>query len=165
LPLSASEKSSLIHAPDRTAKGHRPYPTGDQARLRFVLPARDLGFLVEDTRSLLGFSDEVKAPAEAHRNDVRKGIADLKQMECRRSEIVAGCIGAEAPACVLTDKLFEERSFKNLFIRVLRIQISITGQITEQYRSLRHPGKREQADIGGRLINDRGFKRLRVRYG
>jgi len=109
------EKIELIPAPARTASGHRLYSGEDQARLRFILRARDLGFPVGDVRSLLGLHDgrpscaEVKMLAESHQEDIRKRIADLRQMERRLSEIMAGCTGEATPDCALTDKLFEDR--------------------------------------------------------
>ncbi len=99
------EKIELLPEPARNE---------DQVRLRFILRARSLGFSVEDVRSLLGINDgrpscaEVRALAEAHRGDIRKRIADLKQMDRRLGEIMAGCTGAETPDCALTDKLFED---------------------------------------------------------
>ena len=109
------EKIGLLPEPARTASGHRLYSNGDQVRLRFILRARSLGFSVEDVRSLLGINDgrpscaDVKALAEAHRGDIRKRIADLRQMDRRLGEIMAGCTGAETPDCALTDNLFEDR--------------------------------------------------------
>lgn len=108
------ERIELLPEPARTASGHRLYSNEDQVRLRFILRARSLGFSVEDVRSLLGINDgrpscaEVRALAEAHRGDIRKRIADLKQMDRRLGEIMAGCTGAETPDCALTDKLFED---------------------------------------------------------
>ncbi len=109
------EKIGLLPEPARTASGHRLYSGEDQVRLRFILRARGLGFPVEDVRSLLGINDgrpscaEVKALAEAHQRDIRKRIADLRQMDRRLGDIMARCTGAETPDCALTDKLFEDR--------------------------------------------------------
>lgn len=113
------EKIGLIPVPDRTDKGYRLYSPEEQARLRFILRARDLGFPVESVRSLLGLSDglptcaEVKTLAETHLTDVRKRISDLKRMEARLSEIMAGCTGADTPDCALTEKLFEDAPHKD----------------------------------------------------
>tara|TARA_R110000787_G_scaffold72887_1_gene162499 strand:- start:1143 stop:1565 length:423 start_codon:yes stop_codon:yes gene_type:complete len=108
------EKAGLIPPPARTESGHRLYSSEDQARLRFILRARELGFSVKDVRSLLGLSDkkpscaEVKSLAERHRADIRRRVKDLGQMDQRLSEIIEGCTGDETPDCALTNKLFED---------------------------------------------------------
>lgn len=108
------EKAGLIPPPARTESGHRLYSNEDQSRLRFILRARELGFPVEDVRSLLGLNDQkpscadVKSLAERHRADIRRRINDLSQMDQGLSEIVEGCTGEETPDCALTNKLFED---------------------------------------------------------
>ncbi len=43
--------------PARTESGHRLYSTDDQRRLRFILQSRELGFSVDEIRSLLSMVD------------------------------------------------------------------------------------------------------------
>ena len=108
------EKVGLIPEPERTRSGHRLYSGADQARLRFILRARDLGFSVADVRSLLGLNDgapncaDVKALAEAHRRDIRKRIDDLRQMDRRLAEIMSDCSGAQTPDCAMAERLFQD---------------------------------------------------------
>lgn len=47
------EKIRLMPAPPRTAAGYRVYGAGHVSRLRFILQARELGFPIEELRSLL----------------------------------------------------------------------------------------------------------------
>ena len=48
------EKIGLIPAPPRRESGYRDYSDEDVHRLRFVAHARDLGFPIEEIRSLFG---------------------------------------------------------------------------------------------------------------
>jgi MerR family mercuric resistance operon transcriptional regulator len=47
------ENIALLPAPGRTESRHRVYSPSDQARLGFILRARELGFSVDEVRSLL----------------------------------------------------------------------------------------------------------------
>lgn len=56
------EKIGLIPAPPRRDSGYRDYSDDDVHRLRFIANARDLGFPVEEIRSLFGlWSDSARA--------------------------------------------------------------------------------------------------------
>ena len=47
------EKIGLLAPPARSPGGHRLYREADQRRLRFILRGRELGFPIEELRSLL----------------------------------------------------------------------------------------------------------------
>lgn len=104
------EATGLLPPPPRAANGYRHYTPAHERRLRFILRARDLGFAMEDVRSLLDLTDrqiatcaEVKARAERHLADTRARIADLERMASILAETVAHCSGAEAPECPVLD--------------------------------------------------------------
>ncbi len=106
------ETIALLDEPGRTASGHRVYAPKDQARLGFILRARELGFSVKELRSLLGLSDshaytcgEVLAVTERHVADVARKIADLKRLERTLAGISAGCTGGAVPECPIMDAL------------------------------------------------------------
>ena len=52
------EKIGLIPAPPRRDSGYRDYSASDVHRLRFIANARDLGFPVEEIRTLLALWSE-----------------------------------------------------------------------------------------------------------
>jgi MerR family transcriptional regulator, mercuric resistance operon regulatory protein len=51
------EKVGLLPPPPRSANGYRVYSPDLTQRLRFILRARDIGFSMEETRSLLALTD------------------------------------------------------------------------------------------------------------
>ena len=84
-------------------------------RLAFIRRARDLGFTVDEVRTLLTLADKRKRPcAEArevglrHLNDVRAKIADLMAMEKVLRGMVARCADGTLPDCPLIEALFRE---------------------------------------------------------
>lgn len=100
------ENIGLLDAPDRTHSGHRMYSAPDQARLGFILRARELGFSVEELRSLLSLSDshdytcgEVLAVTERHVGDIARKIADLRRLEQTLVDLSARCAGGDVPDC------------------------------------------------------------------
>ena len=102
------EKVGLLPAPPRRLNGYRVYPQDLIGRLRFILRARDLGFAMEEIRSLLSLTDrgletcaEVKAKTEAHVTDVRKRIADLRRMERTLATTLRACSGGTVPECAV----------------------------------------------------------------
>ena len=82
------EKIGLLPEPVRSAAGYRLYGDTHEQRLRFVMRGRELGFAIEDLKSLLNLVDrnavscgEVKRLAKLHLRSVRDKIDDLKHME------------------------------------------------------------------------------------
>ena len=51
------EKVGLLPPPPRSANGYRVYSPELTQRLQFILRARDIGFSMEETRSLLALTD------------------------------------------------------------------------------------------------------------
>ena len=109
------EDIDLLGAIDRTSSGHRLYSPDDQARLRFILRARELGFSIAELRDLLGLVDshnyscgEVLQLTSNHLVSVRQKIADLKKLERTLANISAQCEGGDVPDCPIVDTLFGE---------------------------------------------------------
>ena len=50
------EKIGLLPPPNRSEGGHRRYDDLDQRRLRFILRGRELGFSIEEIRSLMSMA-------------------------------------------------------------------------------------------------------------
>jgi MerR family mercuric resistance operon transcriptional regulator len=106
------EKVGLLTAAPRSANGYRVYPPTLVRRLQFILRARELGFAMEEIRSLLSLTDQgtqtcadVKAKTELHLADTRRRIADLKRMERVLAVTVRGCSGQAVPECAVLDAL------------------------------------------------------------
>lgn len=81
-------------------------------RLQFIMRARDLGFTMEEIRSLLSLTDageqtcaEVMARTQDHLADVRRKIADLQRIEVTLTNSLAQCSGDTAPDCPILDAL------------------------------------------------------------
>lgn len=107
------ENIGLLHPPERTAAGHRLYALDDQARLGFILRGRDLGFSIDELKSLLSLVDshgyscgEVLGLTRGHLASVRQKIADLKQLERTLAAVSAQCEGGDVPECPIVDALF-----------------------------------------------------------
>lgn len=107
------EKIGLLLEPDRSAGGHRLYSKEDRARLGFILRSRDLGFSIEELKSLLSLVDshgyscgEVLELTRDHLTSVRQKIADLKKLERTLAGVSAQCEGGDVPECPIIDALF-----------------------------------------------------------
>ncbi len=105
----------LLRPPTRSTGGHRLYSENDQARLRFILRSRELGFSIEELRSLLSLVDagtytcgEVYALTQEHLASVSKKISDLKKLEKTLKSISSECSGGEAPDCPIIETLIAD---------------------------------------------------------
>ncbi|MDP1749192.1 MAG: helix-turn-helix domain-containing protein [Reyranella sp.] len=106
------ERIGLLRKAARSAAGYRLYRAGDVARLCFVRRARDLGFSLEDVRRLLALADResrscegAKEIAEAHLEEVRAKLVDLRQMERVLAATVKACGRGAVPDCPLLGSL------------------------------------------------------------
>ncbi len=102
--------------PPRTAGGHRSYGSSHERRLVFIRRCRELGFSIEEIRVLLRLVDggdytcgEVKSVTDRHLDDVRRKIADLKNLERTLKKIGAACAGGQVPDCPIIDALYRGR--------------------------------------------------------
>jgi len=106
------EKVGLLPPPPRSANGYRVYSPELVQRVRFILRARDLGFAMEEIRSLLSLTDEgeqtcahVMKQAQVHLNDVKQRISDLRRIEQVLARTLAECSGEDVPDCPILDAL------------------------------------------------------------
>lgn len=111
------EKIGLLPPPMRSQGGHRLYGIGDQRRLRFILRGRELGFSIEELRSLLSLVDsrsytcgEISELTAEHLQSVRRKIADLKRLERTLTTISKECKGGAVPDCPVIDALWADDS-------------------------------------------------------
>lgn len=100
------ETIGLIPAPLRRDSGYRDYADADVHRLRFIANARDLGFPIEDIRSLLGLwndrdrqSIDVKRLALARADDLHRKALALEAMRNTLLDLAERCHGDGRPDC------------------------------------------------------------------
>lgn len=110
------EREGLMPDPPRSEGGHRLYHTEHMKQLTFIRRARELGFTIEQVRSLLGLADsgdftcsDVKKMTLRHREDVKRKIADLKCLDRALAALAASCDGDSSRECAIFDALFEEK--------------------------------------------------------
>jgi MerR family mercuric resistance operon transcriptional regulator len=111
------ERVGMLPAPPRSSGGHRLYGADHLKRLGFIRRSRELGFALEEIRTLLrlvGGGDytcaEVRGIALDHLAQVRAKIGDLQRMEETLAATVARCDGSEAPDCPIIDALLARTS-------------------------------------------------------
>jgi Cu(I)-responsive transcriptional regulator len=109
------EKIGLVPSPLRRDSGYRDYSTADVHRLRFIANARDLGFPIEEIRTLLGLwgdnaraSGDVKAIAIARADELGRKAAALEGMRRALLDLAARCHGDDRPDCPIIDDLERE---------------------------------------------------------
>ena len=107
------ENIALLRPVDRTSSGHRLYSPDDQARLRFILRARELGFSIAELRGLLSLVDsdeytcgEVLAVTNDHIANIQQKISDLQRLNQTLSGMAQKCDGGEVPDCAIIDAMF-----------------------------------------------------------
>ena len=107
------EKINLVPAPPRRGS-YRDYSDPDVHRLRFIANARDLGFPIEEIRTLLGLwsdrdrsSAEVKALAKARAAELGRKARALKAMQSALIDLVERCHGDDRPDCPIIRRMEE----------------------------------------------------------
>lgn len=108
------EKIGLIPAAARRDSGYRDYCDADVHRLHFIANARDLGFPIEEIRTLLDLwadrhraSSEVKVLAERRAADLERKAAALEAMRTTLLALATQCIGDERPDWPILERLEE----------------------------------------------------------
>ncbi len=106
------EKIGLIPEPPRRDSGYRDYSPVDFHRLRFIANARDLGFPIEEIRTLLDLwndrsraSGEVKALATARAEELQRKAQAIEAMRRTLVDLAERCHGDARPACPILDGL------------------------------------------------------------
>lgn len=106
------ERVGLMPLPVRTGSGYRAYTPTDVERLRFIARGRELGFSLEEIRSLLRLSDDpelsccdVDVLARAHLADIHQRIEALTRMTSELERVIAQCAGDERGTCTILGAL------------------------------------------------------------
>ena len=105
------ERSGLLPAPQRSPSGYRHYQEQDVRRLRFIRRGRELGFSLEEIRSLLDLAAHPESPCASadqmvreHLDAIETRIRDLQNMRAELSSL-AGCHSGHAEHCRLLEAL------------------------------------------------------------
>mgnify|MGYP001346114082 CR=1 FL=1 len=105
------ERIGLLAAPARQANGYRRYGEPAAKRLRFIRRGRELGFGIDEIRTLLQLADHPEHPcaqadhlAGAHLAAVEAKIRDLQAVRDVLARLAA-CESANAEHCRLIEAL------------------------------------------------------------
>jgi MerR family mercuric resistance operon transcriptional regulator len=110
------ERIGLLPKARREMGGRfRRYDDADVGRLRFIRRARQLGFTLDEVRTLLrlaaddgeGVRAEARSLAAAHVADIRAKVADLQAMERVLTKAICECDAGQRPNCPLIEVLSE----------------------------------------------------------
>lgn len=111
------ERIGVLGEPDRTSGNYRAYSPDHLARLSFIRRARDLGFTLDQVRTLIGLADrrgqscdEVDAIARSHLSEVDRKIADLKALKRQLTNVVESCGRGVVEDCKILDALSPDRA-------------------------------------------------------
>jgi MerR family transcriptional regulator, copper efflux regulator len=96
----------------RTESGYRQYDGSAVHTLRFIRRSRDLGFGIEEIRTLLQLwrnrqraSSEVKRIALEHAADLQRRIEEMQAMKRTLEQLATDCHGDDRPDCPILDDL------------------------------------------------------------
>jgi Cu(I)-responsive transcriptional regulator len=109
------ESLGLLPEIARTESGYRQYDTTAVHTLRFIRRSRDLGFGIEEIRTLLQLwrnrqraSSEVKRVALEHAADLQRRIEEMQAMKRTLEQLATHCHGDDRPDCPILDDLAAE---------------------------------------------------------
>ena len=99
------ERRGLVAQPQRAGGAYRRYGRVHVERIRFIKRAQDLGFTLEEIRSLLKLEDgtdrrSIRRIASARLEETRHRIADLQRIERTLAHLLHECEShGKAPRC------------------------------------------------------------------
>lgn len=106
------ERIGLLPPPARTAGGYREYLPKEVERLRFITRGRELGFSLEEIRSLLKLSDDpalscqdVDQLARHHLADIEQRMRELRRIARELQRTIASCAGGKRGECAILGAL------------------------------------------------------------
>jgi Cu(I)-responsive transcriptional regulator len=106
------EETGLLRRAARARNGYRHYADADVHKLRFIRHARELGFTIEECRSLLSLYEnrrrraaDVKKLVKRHIAGIDAKVDELARMRAALAHLVAACAGDHRPECPILDGL------------------------------------------------------------
>ncbi|MCC7033062.1 MAG: MerR family DNA-binding protein [Acidobacteria bacterium] len=109
------ERARLMPPPARTGANYRVYAEPALRRLLFIRRARELGFGVDQVRTLAELSEdlrrdcaEVDRMSRAHLEEVERRIADLRRLRRALRRIIGDCRSGSVAECRILHALQPE---------------------------------------------------------
>ena len=104
------ERVGLLASPPRTRGRHRVYDEHHSQRLTFIRRSRELGFSLDDIRTLINLSDGKQDCAARkltlrHLDDVQGKIASLKRLARALKSMTEACKPGDQKSCPIFDAL------------------------------------------------------------
>jgi MerR family mercuric resistance operon transcriptional regulator len=106
------ERIGMFTPPPRTASGRRLYDSTHLRTVGFIRRSRELGFSLEQIRTLIRLGGpekascrEVRTIATQHLEDIRAKLNDLKKLERLLAQTLKRCSGRVAPECAVLEIL------------------------------------------------------------
>ncbi|QRM45128.1 Cu(I)-responsive transcriptional regulator [Rhizobium sp. BG4] len=106
------EQIKLISPAHRTEASYRTYSENDINTLKFIRRSRDLGFSVEQMKTLLALwrdksrsSADVKAMALEHVEELERKAEAIQAMSRTLKHLASHCHGDERPDCPIIDEI------------------------------------------------------------
>ncbi|SIO52139.1 transcriptional regulator, MerR family [Bradyrhizobium erythrophlei] len=106
------ERIGLLPAPPRTPGNYRDYSAEHVSRLAFTRRARDLGFSIDQIRTLLDLADQkeqsckaVDAIAREHLTEVKRKLADLGALRRELESLIGQCRHGTIAECRILEAL------------------------------------------------------------
>lgn len=100
------EQIGLLPEPPRTEGNRRTYDSQDTERLTFIRHSRELGFDIDEIRTLLSLQDtpnqschQADTIAKARLVEVKRKIASLTALEAELERMVEGCLHGRVETC------------------------------------------------------------------
>ncbi len=110
------ERIKILPAPPRTATGRRIYDSAHLRTLAFIRRSRELGFSLNEIRTLINLGGPGKATCRQvreitahHLENIRAKLNDLKKLEHVLAKTLARCSGKRVPDCPILDILDIQR--------------------------------------------------------
>jgi MerR family mercuric resistance operon transcriptional regulator len=111
------ERIGLLTKPERQPNGYRHYTTRQLGQLRFIARSRELGFSLDETRTLLTLSDdgerscvEVDELARRQLDTVKHRIRDLRRMARQLERTIGECARQSCGNCSILRALRSRQS-------------------------------------------------------
>ncbi len=106
------EDIGLLPPPERSSGNHRLYGPSHEKRLAFIRHSRELGFSIDQIRSLLSLSDNhdqscatIDGIARKRLADVDRHIARLGRLRTELQTMIAQCDGNQVGSCHIIEVL------------------------------------------------------------
>ncbi|KKB77455.1 MerR family transcriptional regulator [Devosia soli] len=114
------EQIGLLAAPPRTDGGRRTYDRKDIERLTFIRHSRELGFEIDQIRTLLELQDrpdqscaDADTIAKARLVEVKAKIASLTALQAELERMVDGCSHGRVESCRVIEILADHGKCKH----------------------------------------------------